>query len=75
MNTTTRTALSAVPTPVDQYGPLRACVVSEAAGYRTAWCHDGGRRKEAFGAVYTTARDAAQASRYLNARSGAGLPS
>lgn len=73
MNATDRAALDAIATPIDEHGPLRACVVGDASGWRTAWAHDGGRHKEAFGALYSDARAAATASRYLNARSGAGV--
>ena len=75
MNAAARHELDATATPVDEYGPVRACVVSRPDGYRTAWAHDGGRSKIPFGAVYTTPRDAASASRYLNGRSGAGVAS
>ena len=71
MNAATRHQLDAIPTPLDQFGPLRACVVIRDGGYRVAWCHDGGRRKEAFGPTYASAREAAAAARHLNQRSGA----
>ena len=72
MNAADRAALDGTATPVDQYGAVRACVIAAGGGYRTAWCHDGGRRKDAFGAMYTTPRAATATARYLNARSGAG---
>lgn len=67
MNAADRASLATVPVPVDAHGqPARACIVLTSDGWRTAWATAGG--KETFGPVYATARDAAAASRFVNAR-------
>lgn len=68
MNATTRADLDAVPIPVDEQGPVRCMAILREGTWRTAWGFDGCRRPEVFGEPYASAKEAAAASRHLNAR-------
>lgn len=71
MNASTRATLDTVPIPTEGGNPVSVCVTTDADhDWRTAWMHDGGRRKELFGPAYTL-RGALDAAKHLNERAWA----
>lgn len=68
MNAAARATLDSTPIPTENGMPVETCVTTDAAGaWRTAWMHDGGRRKELFGPAYSL-REALESAARLNER-------
>lgn len=67
MNAHLLAELSAIPVPMQGPGhPSAACVVLTEAGWQLAWLI--GLRKEPFGPIFPSAREASKASIALNLR-------
>lgn len=64
--------LERIPLEVEGGAIVRVCATTDDAGqWRLAWMRDGGRRKEAFGDPFPSAKAAAKAAAVVNERANA----